>query len=1833
MAKHLTKEVYKKLAPLKTPNGFTLDRAIQTGVDNPGHPFIMTVGLVAGDEESYDTFGDLFDPVIESRHNGYKKTDSHKTDLSADKLVGGENLDSKYVLSSRVRTGRSIRGFSLPPFCSRGERRSVESIITSALGCLEGSFKGKYYALKGMTEEEQQQLIDDHFLFDKPVSPLLTASRMARDWPDARGIWHNQDKNFLIWVNEEDHIRVISMQKGGNMKDVFSRFCSGLQMFEEAIKKDGKEFMWNEHLGFILTCPSNLGTGLRAGVHLKIPLASKLSFFQSIVSELSLQTRGVGGVDTAPADGVFDISNSDRLGFSEVELVQKVADGVESLIKLEKCLEVNGNIFDLLPPKVQASVKALEDYPDLSKHNNHMARCLNPDIFLKLAAVGTPNGFTLNKAIQTGVDNPGHPFIMTVGMVAGDEESYDTFADLFDPVIDARHGGYKKEDKHKTDLDPAHLNGGDDLDSNYVLSSRVRTGRSIRGYSLPPSCTRAERREVEKISTSALESFDGEFKGKYYALNGMTEEEQQQLIDDHFLFDKPVSPLLTASRMARDWPDARGIWHNQDKNFLIWVNEEDHTRVISMQKGGNMKDVFTRFCNGLAKFEEAIKKDGKEFMWSEHLGFILTCPSNLGTGLRAGVHLKIPLLSKHGKFEGILKSLHLQKRGTGGVDTASTDGIFDISNADRLGHSEVELVQRVIDGVKLMIEMEKTLEKGLLIENLIPDQNGVVCHPDYPNLSKHNNHMARCLTPEIFAKLTPLQTPHGFTLNKAIQTGVDNPGHPFIMTVGMVAGDEESYKVFSDLFDPVIDARHGGYKKEDKHKTDLDPAHLNGGDDLDSNYVLSSRVRTGRSIRGYSLPPSCTRAERREVEKISTSALESFEGEFKGKYYALNGMTEEEQQQLIDDHFLFDKPVSPLLTASRMARDWPDARGIWHNQDKNFLIWVNEEDHTRVISMQKGGNMKDVFTRFCNGLAKFEEAIKKDGKEFMWNEHLGFILTCPSNLGTGLRAGVHLKIPLLSKRDKFEGILKSLRLQKRGTGGVDTASTDGIFDISNADRLGHSEVELVQKVIDGVKLMIEMEKTLEKGLLIDNLIPDENGIVCHPEFPDLSKHNNHMAKCLTPEIYSKLVTLETPHGFTLNKAIQTGVDNPGHPFIMTVGMVAGDEESYDTFADLFDPVIDARHGGYKKEDKHKTDLDPAHLNGGDDLDSNYVLSSRVRTGRSIRGYSLPPSCTRAERREVEKISTSALESFEGEFKGKYYALNGMTEEEQQQLIDDHFLFDKPVSPLLTASRMARDWPDARGIWHNQDKNFLIWVNEEDHTRVISMQKGGNMKDVFTRFCNGLAKFEEAIKKDGKEFMWSEHLGFILTCPSNLGTGLRAGVHLKIPLLSKRDKFEGILKSLRLQKRGTGGVDTASTDGIFDISNADRLGHSEVELVQRVIDGVKLMIEMEKYLEVGLPINSIIPGPSGKPTHPDYPDLSSHNNHMAKCLTPEIFEKLTPLSTAKGFTLNRAIQTGVDNPGHPFIMTVGMVAGDEESYDTFAEIFDPVIDARHGGYKKEDKHKTDLDPAHLNGGDDLDSNYVLSSRVRTGRSIRGYSLPPSCTRAERREVEKISTSALESFDGEFKGKYYALKGMTEEEQQQLIDDHFLFDKPVSPLLTASRMARDWPDARGIWHNQDKNFLIWVNEEDHTRVISMQKGGNMKDVFTRFCNGLAKFEEAIKKDGKEFMWSEHLGFILTCPSNLGTGLRAGVHLKIPLLSKHDKFEGILKSLRLQKRGTGGVDTASTDGIFDISNADRLGHSEVELVQRVIDGVKLMIEMEKTLEDGKDLESIVLQNAATT
>jgi len=136
--------------------------------------------------------------------------------------------------------------------------------------------------------------------------------------------------------------------------------------------------------------------------------------------------------------------------------------------------------------------------------------------------------------------------------------------------------------------------------------------------------------------------------------------------------------------------------------------------------------------------------------------------------------------------------------------------------------------------------------------------------------------------------------------------------------------------------------------------------------------------------------------------------------------------------------------------------------------------------------------------------------------------------------------------------------------------------------------------------------------------------------------------------------------------------------------------------------------------------------------------------------------------------------------------------------------------------------------------------------------------------------------------------------------------------------------------------------------------------------------------------------------SGDNTPQKMPDLSGHNNFMTDVLKkdPAIYDRLKNVKTKSGVTLGQCIKTGMDNKGHPFIKTCGIVAGDEESWTTFREIFDPIISDRHNGYAPDAKHPTDMNPDNLSTTPiDPTGRYVLTSRCRTGRSIRGFKLPP------------------------------------------------------------------------------------------------------------------------------------------------------------------------------------------------------------------------------------------------
>jgi creatine kinase/arginine kinase len=348
---------------------------------------------------------------------------------------------------------------------------------------------------------------------------------------------------------------------------------------------------------------------------------------------------------------------------------------------------------------------------------------------------------------------------------------------------------------------------------------------------------------------------------------------------------------------------------------------------------------------------------------------------------------------------------------------------------------------------------------------------------------------------------------------------------------------------------------------------------------------------------------------------------------------------------------------------------------------------------------------------------------------------------------------------------------------------------------------------------------------------------DPSEITGMPYFPTGTK--SLLSKCLTPQIWEQCKDRRDKFGFTFRQCIFSGSKwtNSG------VGVYAGSHDSYYAFAPFMDKIIESYHG-HKPSDKHLSSMDYNKLNcpAFPPDEDKMINSTRIRVARNLAAYPLGTAISRGDRIKVEKLVTSALSEFTGDLKGKYYSLANMTEAEKKQLIADHFLF-KGGDKYLESAGLEREWPEARGIYHNDAKTFLVWVNEEDQLRIISMQAGSNIKQVFSRLADAANKIEQKAK-----FANDEHFGYVSTCPTNMGTGLRASVHINLPKLMKNpDLHQSIADKYHVQIRGIHGEHTETDDGVFDISNMRRLGRNEVELVQDMYDGVNAMIRAEKSL--------------------------------------------------------------------------------------------------------------------------------------------------------------------------------------------------------------------------------------------------------------------------------------------------------------------------------------------------------------------------------------------------
>lgn len=301
LKKNLTEQNWEKNKTKKTPSGAGLWDCLKSGIKMPD----SKMGIYACDRESYDVFEEIFEPMIlqyfntKSYHPGKNYGDLSQKECRDQLDLAAVDTDNM-ILSTRVRVARNVDKVPYAAKISPKDRLKVEDMIVECTKKFDGDLAGSYVYMKDLSEEKQKEMVLNHILFHNRDDYIREAG-MFDDWPNGRGAFYNADteKKAMIWVNEEDHMRVICLQKGNDLLEVYSRLIR-LLGFVESHLKIAEHKKW----GFLASCPTNVGTGLRASVHIKIPLVSALPSFKDLCRDMNIDIRGVHGEHSESSDGI-----------------------------------------------------------------------------------------------------------------------------------------------------------------------------------------------------------------------------------------------------------------------------------------------------------------------------------------------------------------------------------------------------------------------------------------------------------------------------------------------------------------------------------------------------------------------------------------------------------------------------------------------------------------------------------------------------------------------------------------------------------------------------------------------------------------------------------------------------------------------------------------------------------------------------------------------------------------------------------------------------------------------------------------------------------------------------------------------------------------------------------------------------------------------------------------------------------------------------------------------------------------------------------------------------------------------------------------------------------------------------------------------------------------------------------------------------------------------------------------------------------------------------------------------------------------------------------------
>lgn len=307
------------------------------------------IGVYMRSPEDYRTFGAFINPII----NDYHGVEIERAVYRSNWEIGEETFDLNNLheslknVSMRVRIAGIPKDVNLPAKQTLEERIAFENKMVNIFDKMIEKNGGRYVSLTNgskyqISNEEFQGFVDDHLMFkDMTEDPHLKVSDLAAHWPNGRGMFIREvnGSKFIVWVGEEDPLRIMCLKTGSRLEDVFL----GLRNLVEELKSNGLELIEDPIIGATTSCPSNIGTAMRMSIHMDMEQVLKGNTMtkeelQAQAKEFGIQVRGADGETTSRESKVFDLSPSARYGKTQVEILKGFYDGLGELVK-----EINKN--------------------------------------------------------------------------------------------------------------------------------------------------------------------------------------------------------------------------------------------------------------------------------------------------------------------------------------------------------------------------------------------------------------------------------------------------------------------------------------------------------------------------------------------------------------------------------------------------------------------------------------------------------------------------------------------------------------------------------------------------------------------------------------------------------------------------------------------------------------------------------------------------------------------------------------------------------------------------------------------------------------------------------------------------------------------------------------------------------------------------------------------------------------------------------------------------------------------------------------------------------------------------------------------------------------------------------------------------------------------------------------------------------------------------------------------------------------------------------------------------------------------------------------------------